>query len=209
MRIASEGYRLIFTAAVVAVVALFLQWQVLGLLFAAAALAITFFFRDPERHPPEGRGLVLAPADGKVVAINQGAKIPMAEFAGTQVSIFLSPLDVHINRTPIGGKVEEKLYRAGKFRAAYRDKASEDNEQNSLTIVDAAGKRVRVVQIAGALARRIVCYAKPGDSLEIGQKFGLIMFGSRVDLFLPPDCRIEVRPGEHVRAGETIMGRFA
>ena len=209
MRIASEGYRLIFTAAIVAVVALFLQWKLMGLLFTAAALAMAFFFRDPERHPPEGRGLVLAPADGKVVAINQGAKIPMAEFAGTQVSIFLSPLDVHINRAPIGGKVEEKLYRPGKFRAAYRDKASEDNEQNALTIVDAVGKRVRVVQIAGVLARRIVCYVKPGDTLEIGQKFGLIMFGSRVDLFLPPSCRIEVRPGEHVRAGETIMGRFA
>jgi phosphatidylserine decarboxylase len=209
MRIASEGYPLIFTAALVAVSAFYLDWKGIALLFTAAALGITFFFRDPERHPPEGKGLVLSPADGKVVAINHGGNIHVPDFAGTQVSIFMSPLDVHVNRSPIGGKVEEKLYRPGKFRAAFRDKASADNEQNALTIVDAAGERVRVVQIAGALARRIVCYVKEGDFLDIGQKFGLIMFGSRVDLFLPPGCRVEVRHGEHVRAGETIIGRVA
>ena len=121
----------------------------------------------------------------------------------------MSPLNVHINRSPIGGKIEAKHYRPGKFRAAFRDKASEENEQNALTIVDATVKRVRVVQIAGALVRRIVCYVKEGDSLDIGQKFGLIMFGSRVDLFLPPGCRVEVRHGRAVRAGETIIGRLA
>ncbi len=209
MRIAREGYPLIFTAVVLTLIALYLEWRWVGLLFTAAALAFTFFFRDPERRPPEGKELVLSPADGRVVAINNKGNIHVPDSDGTQVSIFLSPLDVHVNRAPIGGVVEQKRYRPGKFRAAYRDKASEDNEQNALTIVHATGKRLRVVQIAGALARRIVCYVKEGDSLDIGQKFGLIMFGSRVDLFLPAGSRVEVRQGERVRAGETIIGRLA
>lgn len=208
MRIAREGYPFILTTVVVALIAFYLGWTWMALLATISLVIFTGFFRDPERRPPQGEGLVVSPADGKVVAVKQ-LRSSNTEKAGTQVSIFLSPLDVHINRAPIGGKVEQQLYRPGKFHAAYRDKASQDNEQNALTIVGPRGKRLRVVQIAGVLARRIVCYAKEGDALEIGQRFGLIMFGSRVDLFLPLDSHIAVSEGQWVRAGETIIGRLA
>jgi phosphatidylserine decarboxylase len=117
-------------------------------------------------------------------------------------------LDVHINRTPVPGQVERKVYRRGKFFAAYTDRASLENEQNAINIRDSKGRTLRVVQIAGVLARRIVCYVKEGDPLAAGERFGLIMFGSRVDLFLPAGSRIEVAEGQRVRGGETILGRL-
>jgi phosphatidylserine decarboxylase len=192
----------------VALIAFYLGWTWMALLATISLVIFTGFFRDPERRSPQGEGVVVSPADGKVVAIKQFGR-SNTEKAGTQVSIFLSPLDVHINRAPIAGKVEQQLYRPGKFHAAYRDKASQDNEQNALTIVGARGERLRVVQIAGVLARRIVCHVKEGDALDMGQRFGLIMFGSRVDLFLPLDAQIAVSEGQWVRAGETIMARLA
>jgi phosphatidylserine decarboxylase len=208
MKIAREGYAFIFTAALLAAIALWLGWQWVGLLFGAGASGFAFFFRDPERRPPEGEDWILSPADGKVVAIKCTGDAESPDQGTTQVSIFLSPLDVHINRAPIRGIVERQFYKPGRFRAAYRDKASEDNEQNALTILHSTGKRLRVVQIAGAMARRIVCYAKEGDSLDIGQKFGLIMFGSRVDLFFPAGARLAISQGQRVRAGETIVGKL-
>ena len=168
------------------------------------------FFRDPNRIPPEGDALVLAPADGKVVAIvKEHEKGEDAEAQATRVSIFLSIFDVHVNRAPIKGSVEKVQYQSGKFHAAYREDASTGNEQNAVRIVDPRGKSLNVVQIAGLVARRIICYVKEGQALERGERFGLIMFGSRVDLFLPPDCTVEVAEGQRVRAGETIIGRFS
>jgi len=152
--------------------------------------------------------LILSPADGKVVKIVEREDKEPPGKRGIRLSIFLSPLDVHVNRAPVKGRVEAVEYRKGRFFAAYEEKSSENNERNSLKIVDAKGRNVGVAQIAGFLARRIVCYARPGDQLESGQKFGLIMFGSRVDLFLPGGARIEVAEGQRVKGGETIIGRL-
>ena len=173
---------------------------------ALVALAVTGFFRDPERQAPRGEGLIVAPADGKVVSV---ANVKSAFLGSTKrVSIFLSPLDVHINRTPVEGKIEKVTYQRGKFLAAYKEEASQRNEQNALTIVDNTGRMLGVVQIAGVLARRIVCRAKAGDRLARGERFGLIMFGSRTDTYLPADCQIEVVEGQRVKGGETVLARF-
>jgi phosphatidylserine decarboxylase len=208
MSIAREGYPLIFTAAVCALLAFAVGWIPLGIAFSLIALAITGFFRDPHRQPPAGEGLIVAPADGKVVSVAGVKEDALFVGAMTRVSIFLSPLDVHINRTPVEGKVEKISYKAGKFFAAYKEEASQRNEQNALSIMDAQRRIVGVVQIAGVMARRIVCRVKPGDRLSRGEKFGLIMFGSRTDTYLPAGCRVEVAEGQRVKGGETVLARF-
>jgi phosphatidylserine decarboxylase len=206
MRIASEGYPLIFTAAVLALLAFAVGWTALGIILALIALAVAGFFRDPERQAPRGEGLIVAPADGKVVSV---ADANLASLGSTKrVSIFLSPFDVHINRIPVAGKIEKVTYQPGKFLAAYKDEASERNEQNALTIVDNVGRKLGVVQIAGVVARRIVCRAKAGDRLARGERFGLIMFGSRTDAYLPENCQIEVAEGQRVKGGETVLARL-
>jgi phosphatidylserine decarboxylase len=208
MRIAREGYPLILAAGVVTIVAFALGWQAIGILLTLATLAVATFFRDPERKIPTGDGLLVSPADGKVVSIAEVKGDSMFADAVTRVSIFLSPLDVHINRAPVAGKIEEIKYRPGKFLAAYEAEASRVNEQNALKIVDEKGLVLGVVQIAGVMARRIVCRVKRGDALARGERFGLIMFGSRTDTYLPKSCRVEVREGQRVKGGETILGRI-
>ena len=203
MRIAREGYPWILAAAIVSLIAFSLGWNGMGGISAFFAVVFAGFFRDPDRTPPAGEGLILAPADGKVVAI-----VKDAEGGTTRVSIFLSLLDVHVNRAPIHGLVEKVQYQPGKFHAAFRENASQDNEQNAVRLVDSTGKSLHIVQIAGLLARRIICYVKEGETLDRGQRFGLIMFGSRVDLFMPPGSKVEVAKGQRVRAGETIIGRL-
>ena len=208
MKIAREGYPLIFTAAILTLIAFLAGWVWLGVILGLVGVALAGFFRDPERQVPPGEGLVVSPADGKVVSVArfQGD----SPFLGgtTRVSIFLSPFDVHINRTPVGGKIDKVTYQRGKFLAAYKDEASERNEHNVLSIIDSQGRNLGVVQIAGVLARRIICRAKPGDTLARGERFGLIMFGSRTDAYLPEGCQIEVTEGQRVKGGETILARF-
>ncbi|MBI4524412.1 MAG: phosphatidylserine decarboxylase family protein [Deltaproteobacteria bacterium] len=208
MRIAKAGYPLILTAGFLSLLVLFLGWTAPATVFALLALAFLGFFRDPERVSPPGEGLILSPADGKVVGIKQFDDGEVSD-AARRVSIFLSPLDVHVNRSPIQGEVKEITYQKGGFIPAYRDAASGGNERNALTIVDAKGRKVGVVQIAGIVARRIVCYVNIGDFLERGQRFGLIMFGSRVDLFLPKGAQVEIGEGQRVKGGVTVIGRFA
>lgn len=208
MRIAREGYPLIFTAAILALLALVVGWIAFGIMLALITLAITGFFRDPERQAPVGEGLVVSPADGKVVTIAGVKGDPLFLGSATRVSIFLSPLDVHINRTPVEGKIAKITYQPGKFLAAYKEEAAQRNEQNALSIVDSKGRTLGVVQIAGVMARRIICRAKPGDQLARGERFGLIMFGSRTDTYLPEGCRIEVTEGQRVKGGETVLARF-
>jgi phosphatidylserine decarboxylase len=171
-------------------------------------LAFAGFFRDPERRTPGGEGLIVSPADGRVVEVKEVAKGRLWEGPGTRVSIFLSVLDVHVNRAPVPGRVEQIEYQKGNFYAAYLERASEQNEQNALRITDAKGRSLTLVQIAGVLARRIVCYVRQGDALSQGQRLGLIMFGSRVDLFLPRGLKVEVVKGQRVKGGETVIGRF-
>ena len=208
MRIAREGFPLILSAGVLTIVALAANWPLVAAVIGAVTLALAGFFRDPERVIPAGEGLVVAPADGRIVSIAKVAGDPFFTQAATRISIFLSPLDVHVNRVPVAGRIEEIKYRAGKFLAAYKNEASQQNEQNALTIVDSHGRKVGVVQVAGVLARRIVCKVNTGDNMERGQRFGLIMFGSRTDLYLPQGCRVEAVDGQRVKGGATIIGRF-
>jgi phosphatidylserine decarboxylase len=175
-------------------------WYVAGILFLVA-LFMAFFFRDPKREPPTDPDVVVSPADGKVTRVD-------AAESGTVVSIFLSPLDVHINRSPIPGKIIDVLYSPGKFLMATNEKASLVNEQNALTI---QGEKITVVckQIAGILARRIVCWKATGDSLGLGERFGMIKFSSRTDVLLPANVRVTVKEGERVRGGITVIGRIS
>ncbi len=167
---------------------------------------MAYFFRDPRRLAPQDASVVVAPADGRVTRVRKLA--PNDERSPTLVSIFLSPLDVHINRAPIAGTIRDITYAKGRFVMATREDSSLVNEQNSLTI---EGARLTVVckQIAGVLARRIICWKRAGDSVELGERFGLIKFSSRTDLVLPPEVSVHVREGERVRGGETIIGRIS
>lgn len=208
MKIAREGYPLIVAAAVVTILAFVFGWVAIGVILGICTLAIAAFFRDPERAIPTGEGLIVSPADGRVVSIVDIKDDPKFAEAVARVSIFLSPLDVHINRSPVSGKIEEVNYQRGKFFAAYKEVASAHNEQNALKLLDEQGRALSVVQIAGVVARRIICRVIPGDNLKRGERFGLIMFGSRTDAYLPRGCRIEVTEGQRVKGGETILARF-
>ena len=208
MTIAKEGFPIILFTASLSVATWAIGWLGLAGIFGILALGVLAFFRDPERCPPDGEDLIVAPADGKVVSITKVTQGSLMKKAEARVSIFLSPLDVHINRSPIGGKVDDVKHTRGKFIAAYKDEASERNEQNSLKLVDDRGREVEVVQVAGVVARRIICRARKSDLLSRGARFGLIMFGSRTDLYLPASSRIEVSEGQRVKGGETIVGRF-
>jgi phosphatidylserine decarboxylase len=156
-----------------------------------------WFFRDPERTPPPDERLVVSPADGRVVAV-------VEEKDATRVSIFMSPLDVHVNRSPVSAVVREVRHTPGRFGAAFKDKASLDNERNYV-VLERGAQRYLVVQIAGAVARRIVCRVAPGDRVRRGERFGMIMFGSRVDVFLPPGVRPRVQTGARVQAGTSVL----
>jgi phosphatidylserine decarboxylase len=200
-----DGIPFVLIPALLALVVLALgYWYVaLPLLFVAAFMA--FFFRDPTRPAPTDESLVLAPADGRVTRVAAlDANDPQSP---NVVSIFLSVFDVHVNRAPIAGEITNVTYTRGKFVIATREEASLVNEQNSLTI---KGARMTVVckQIAGVLARRIVCWKNVGDSLSLGERFGLIKFSSRTDLLLPPEVEVETRVGERMRGGVSVVGRL-
>jgi phosphatidylserine decarboxylase len=207
MRIAKEGYPLILTSAALTGVAAVAGWKFASGVLGLATLAVAAFFRDPERRIPSGKGLVVAPADGKVVSVVEMSDSRFPD-AATRVSIFLSPLDVHVNRSPVAGRIDGVEYKPGKFLAAYKDEASEANEQNALTVIDEKQRTFAVVQVAGVVARRIVCRVKSGDVLKRGDRFGMIMFGSRTDLYLPAGCRVEISEGQRVKGGETIVARL-
>lgn len=179
-------------------------WPV-GLVFGFLALFMAFFFRDPSRQPPTDETLVVAPADGRVTRVRPVEV--MVERSATVVSIFLSPLDVHINRAPIAGKITDISYTRGKFLMATDENASLVNEQNALTI---EGEQITVVckQIAGILARRIVCWKRLGEHVNLGERFGLIKFSSRTDVLLPANVEVLVAEGDRVKGGTTIIGRI-
>ena len=176
-----------------------------ALALVGVALFMAYFFRDPHRAAPADETLVVAPADGRVTRVSP--LDPADPRSPTVVSIFLSVFDVHVNRAPIAGEVTDVTYTKGRFVIATRDEASLVNEQNSLTI---RGPRVTVVckQIAGVLARRIVCWSKPGDKLALGERFGLIKFSSRTDLILPVEIEVTTQVGDKVRGGVTVLGRL-
>ncbi|WP_128292951.1 phosphatidylserine decarboxylase [Afifella aestuarii] len=205
----SAGYPFIGSALVIAIVAglisSFLFWALLGL-----TIWLVIFFRDPERVPPDGEGLVLSPADGRIEPVTQAvppAELEMGTVPMTRVSVFLSIFDCHVNRTPVSGKVNRIAYKPGKFVNADLNKSSEENERNSL-LVDAGGQDVGVVQIAGLIARRIVCWTNEGVVLKAGDRIGMIRFGSRLDVYLPAGAEVVCKPGQRAIAGETVIARL-
>ena len=204
--IAPEGWGYIVVPLVLAGVLALAGWLKLAVVLGVVATFMAFFFRDPERVAPPIAGAILAPADGQVVDVRARVDDPFVGAAQT-VSIFLSPLDVHVNRSPLAGLIVSVEYRPGAKMAAYRPEASERNESTTIAIQGEAG-RVVVRQIAGVLARRIVCWVRPGDRLGAGERFGLIKFGSRTDLVMPASIRPHVRKGDRVRGGETVVGVF-
>ena len=185
-------------------VTVFGLWYV-GLLLLLVALFMAFFFRDPKREPPNDPDVVVSPADGRITRIESAAGQANSP---TLISIFLSPLDVHINRAPIPGKIVDVVYSPGKFLMATNENASAVNEQNALTI---QGEKITVVckQIAGILARRIVCWKHAGDRLNLGERFGMIKFSSRTDVLLPANVKVTVAEGDRVRGGITVIGRIS
>jgi phosphatidylserine decarboxylase len=180
---------------------------ILTCVFGSLTLFVLFFFRDPNRKGMVDEDVVLTPADGKIMNIKEieGAHNPLGVDA-VRVSVFMSVFNVHVNRIPAGGKILKIIYQPGKFFSANLEKASSENENNRILIETAKGQQIMVVQIAGLIARRIACWIREGDTVRAGQRFGLIRFGSRVDLYLPVGSRIKARPCQKVRAGETILG---
>ena len=209
--IAPEGRIFVAIGVVVALALLWLGPRT-GALGIALALWVAYFFRDPPRTVPTREGLVVSPADGIVSMITEAvppAELGLGADALTRVSVFLNVFDVHINRAPVAGTIERIAYHPGKFLNASLDKASVDNERNSLCLVLADGRRVGVVQIAGLVARRIICRVREGQRLGTGERFGLIRFGSRTDLFLPKGVSPLVAVGQRMIGGETVMADLA
>lgn len=186
----------------------FFVWPPLGWLFAVVTLYVAYFFRDPDRVTPLREGLVVAPADGTISLIEKvklPAELGVAGDERIRVSIFLSVLNVHIQRAPVAGRIVKSLYIPGAFINAAADKASEDNERRTILIETPSGVQVVVMQIAGLIARRIVTFAAEGESVGVGQRFGLIRFGSRVDIYLPPGAHPLVNVGQTAIGGETVI----
>jgi phosphatidylserine decarboxylase len=202
-----QGYPFIGSFALVSLV-LFWLWTPLGWLGTLATLWCAYFFRDPPRVTPLRDGIVVAPADGRVSQVVNALppkELDLGERPLPRVSIFMSVFDCHVNRSPIAGRIERIVYRAGKFLSADLDKASEDNERNAFVIAAGTGTRVGVIQIAGLVARRIVPFVREGEAVAAGGRIGMIRFGSRVDVYLPDGTRALVAEGQTAIAGETVL----
>ncbi|HJO50723.1 MAG TPA: phosphatidylserine decarboxylase [Sulfitobacter pontiacus] len=206
-----EGRKFVAIFAAITLV-LFIIAEPLGWLGVGATVWCYYFFRDPERVTPKGDNLVISPADGIVSLIEPAvppAELGMPDTPLTRVSVFMNVFNCHVNRAPVAGEITEIAYRPGKFFNASLDKASEDNERNSLRIKIADGREVAAVQIAGLVARRIVCFTKKGAHTQAGQRFGLIRFGSRVDVYLPEGVTPRVSIGQTMVAGETVLAELS
>ncbi len=207
MKIDRAGIPLVAAALLLTLALAIFGWLLQAAGFLVLAVALALFFRDPERRAPDGNGLVLSPADGRVMVA--GPSVPEAGLAGqwAQVSVFLSPLDVHVNRVPVSGKVTKVDYRPGRCRAAYKPEATSQNERSEVWI---AGDNRTVVcrQITGVLVRRVVCRLRPGDEVRAGDRLGVMKFGSRMDIFLPAGTRLLTRVGDRVRGGETVIAEL-
>jgi phosphatidylserine decarboxylase len=205
--IAREGIPFFIVSGLITILLYLFNIIILGICMSMISLFILYFFRDPERTSSPDTNVILAPADGKILGIQNinGNPNPLDESA-IKISIFMSLFNVHVNRIPIKGKISRIIYHTGRFFSANLDKASEQNEKNIIALVTDTGKKVVITQIAGLIARRIACWIKEDDLVQMGQRFGLIRFGSRVELYVPEDSRIVVQPGNRVKAGETIIG---
>ena len=207
-----DGWRFIALAVLVALLLFWLHWTPLGWLALAAAAWITYFFRDPWRVTPSRPGLVVSAADGVVVAADRvppPKELEMGEAPMTRIGVFLNIFDVHVNRVPLGGRVKKLAYAKGRFLNASLDKASDENERMAIRIAPAEGPDVAVVQIAGLIARRIVCTLREGQEVATGERLGLIRFGSRTDVYLPAEWAPLVVKGQRVIGGETVIADAA
>ncbi len=204
--VAKEGFPFIAVSGFVTAYFLALGFGIAALFFLAATCFIVFFFRDPERAIPDEEGVVVSPADGRVLVVKF---VDAGEFVSgkmLKISIFMSVFNVHVNRIPADGVATDISYHPGRFFSANLDKASKDNERNAVYMDIGNGRKIVVVQIAGLIARRIVCKVQKGDHLSHGERFGLIRFGSRLDVYLPPDMKFVVSPGDNVLAGASVLG---
>lgn len=204
--VAKAGYPFIFAAAFATAVFALLGLVAPALFGLFATLCICCFFRDPDRVTPNTEGGVVSPADGKVIFVDKVAENPFMEGPSIKISVFMTVFNVHVNRVPFAGTVTDVIYHPGKFFSANLDKASKDNEHNAVIVETPHGERLCFVQIAGLIARRIICYVKNGDPVARGQRFGLICFGSRLDIYLPVSATPSVQIGDKVRAGTSLLG---
>jgi len=205
--IAREGWPFVGLTVGLALVATWLDWTVIAVLLWLVAVFVIQFFRDPARTPPVGEGLITSPADGRIVLVGKAAD-PMTGQECLKISVFMNVFNVHSNRAPIQGRVMDVQYFPGAFFNAAIDKASEQNERSAMVIEDPQGRRLTCIQIAGLVARRILCYVKPGDSLLRGARYGFIRFGSRVDVYCPSGTQALVSVGDKVYAHSTALARW-
>jgi phosphatidylserine decarboxylase len=205
--IAREGWPFVGLTVGLALVATWLDWTVIAVLLWLVAVFVIQFFRDPARTPPVGEGLITSPADGRIVVVGK-ATDPITGQESLKISVFMNVFNVHSNRAPIQGRVMDVQYFPGAFFNAAIDKASEQNERSAMVIEDPQGRRLTCIQIAGLVARRILCYVKPGDSLLRGARYGFIRFGSRVDVYCPPGTQALVSVGDKVYAHSTALARW-
>jgi phosphatidylserine decarboxylase len=203
---AKEGFPFIGAAAGATLLTAWLGWMPVALLAAGLTIFVSWFFRNPARDIPEGPGLVLSPGDGKVNAIEEEFEPRYLKDRSFRITIFLNVFDVHINRIPCEGVIEDVQYQPGLFLVASKPEATIKNEQNALMIKAAGGAKVLCVQVAGLIARRIVCWVSPKERAKLGERFGLIRFGSRMDTFLPIGTKLRVAVGDRVKGGATILG---
>jgi len=207
--VAKEGYPFIFAAAFATLIAAILGMKAATVLLLLATIFILSFFRDPERLGPERPDALVSPADGKVILVETVRDERFSSEEVRKISIFMNVFNVHVNRSPCAGTVQRVLYQPGKFYSADSKQAGLQNEYCACTLTTAQGKTVTFVQMAGLIARRIVCWLEVGDGILRGRRVGLIRFGSRVDLYLPLETEVAVRVGDKVRAGESILGFLA
>ncbi len=206
--VALEGLPFILFAAFATLIAALAGGKALALAGLALTAFVLYFFRDPSRVVPHKDNLLVAPADGRVILIEQVEDERYLKAKAQKLSIFMNVFDVHVNRAPLAGRVERIDYAPGRFYSADSPRAALENETCAVVLDAGGGRRLACVQMAGLIARRIVCWAEPGDTLAKGVRFGLIRFGSRVDLYLPLDLRLELKRGQRVKAGETVLGSF-
>ncbi|MCX5911037.1 MAG: phosphatidylserine decarboxylase family protein [Deltaproteobacteria bacterium] len=201
-----EGLIFVFPLLGISVLLWILEISAWAWFFSLLTAFVISFFRDPERTIPAGDKAILSPADGKIIRLESCTEERFLKGPAIKVSIFMSVFNVHVNRIPLSGRIAEVAYRPGKFVSANLDKASAANEQNALLLEAAGGTKLLFVQIAGLIARRIVCWVRKGDPVERGRRFGLIRFGSRMDVYLPPNVQIQARLGQKAYGGQTILG---
>lgn len=203
--VSMEGVPFVGLFALASMVFAILNWPVTAVVSLAATAFVLYFFRDPERIVPVGDGLVVSPADGRVIEIKTASEGSLQGADVIRISIFMNLFNVHVNRAPISGSVAQIEYKEGAFWAADKKRAVVENERNAILLVSDDGFECTVVQVAGLIARRIVCWAEKGDYLKIGERFGLIRFGSRLDVYLPKETPVLVRKGQRVFAGQTVL----